>query len=223
MNPKSDDEPENTPSTHQDGQGHWYSPTTTTPDLTAQTTQTPSTISLSPYERWIESKIGHCLTSIVSLSLFTSADGSVRGAMMPSSEDVPLMTSTPIVTSAPRSERDMEDALFGDMENLVREFLRRPDRRYPYYRIIRWNEGEHPKLEYVLTVVINRPAIVLWLMNKASRKVFVSSSSDYFSSISDIYSHGHPCSACFTRRFGCTRPLVESTFFQASAHVQQKK
>ena len=116
-------------------------------------------------------KIGHILTSIVSFSpsLFTSADGSAReeereqqcGALMPSSEDVPLMTSTPIVTSAPRSERDMEDALFGDIETLVREFLRRPDRRYPYYRIIRWTEGEQPKLEYVLTVVINRPAIVL--------------------------------------------------------------
>ena len=168
MNPKSEDEPEQTPSTYQDGQGHWYSPTTTS-DLTAQTTtQTPSTMSLSPYERCIESKIGHILTRIVSFSHLTSADASdpleeeqQPGAMMPSGEDGPLMTSTPIVTSAPRSERDMEDALFQDIEGLVRTFLGRPHRQYPYYRIIRWTEGEQPKLEYVLTVVINAPAIVL--------------------------------------------------------------
>jgi dsRNA-specific ribonuclease len=71
------------------------------------------------------------------------------------------MTSTPIVTSAPRSDRELEDALFQDIETLVREFLRRPNRRFPYYRIIRWTEGQQPKLEYVLTVVINPPAIVL--------------------------------------------------------------
>ena len=77
-----------------------------------------------------------------------------------------FVTSTPIdgnsaLTTAPRSERAMENALFRDIEDLVREFLRRPNRQYPYYRIIRWTEGQDPQMEYVLTVVINRPAIVL--------------------------------------------------------------
>ena len=90
-----------------------------------------------------------------------SAGGPTREAMVSSDEDAPVMTSTPIVTSAPRSEQDMEDALFQDMERLVREFLRRPNRQYPYYRIMRWTEGDQPKLEYVLTVVINQPAIIL--------------------------------------------------------------
>ena len=55
----------------------------------------------------------------------------------------------------------MENALFRDIEDLVREFLRRPNREYPYYRIIRWTEGQDPQLEYVITVVINRPVVVL--------------------------------------------------------------
>jgi hypothetical protein len=75
-------------------------------------------------------------------------------------------TSTPIdadnaLAAAPRSERAMENALFRDIEDLVREFLRQPNRQYPYYRIIRWTEGQDPPMEYVLTVVINRPVIVL--------------------------------------------------------------
>jgi hypothetical protein len=77
-----------------------------------------------------------------------------------------FVTSTPIdadnaLAAAPRSERAMENALFRDIEDLVREFLRQPNRQYPYYRIIRWTEGQDPPMEYVLTVVINRPVIVL--------------------------------------------------------------
>ena len=80
-----------------------------------------------------------------------------------------FVASTPIdgdstaaaAAAAPRSERAMENALFRDIEDLVREFLRRPNRQYPYYRIMRWTEGQDPRLEYVLTVVINQPVIVL--------------------------------------------------------------
>ena len=71
----------------------------------------------------------------------------------------PMAISTPIVTTAPRSHRDIENELFYDIEQLVRQFLRRPHLDYPYYRVIRWLEGENPQLEYVVTVVINRPTV----------------------------------------------------------------
>ena len=82
------------------------------------------------------------------------------------SGDIELfVTSTPIdrddaLVVATGTESDMENALFRDIEDLVREFLRRPNRQYPYYRIIRWTEGQNPRLEHVLTVVINRPDII---------------------------------------------------------------
>lgn len=73
----------------------------------------------------------------------------------------PMAISTPIVTTtAPRTDKDIENELFHDIKEIVRKFLRRPNCDYPYYRVIRWVEGEHPKLEHVLTVVINQPTVV---------------------------------------------------------------
>lgn len=72
----------------------------------------------------------------------------------------PMAISTPIITTASRSDKDIENELFHDIEEIVRKFIRRPSRHYPYYRVIRWVEGDHPKLEYVLTVVINEPTVI---------------------------------------------------------------
>jgi len=83
-----------------------------------------------------------------------------------SQEWLPPATSTPLFAAAAttnvlRSERQIENDLFNNIQKLVQEFLRRPNRQYPYYRIMRWTVGEQPKLEHVLTVVINQPAIIL--------------------------------------------------------------
>ena len=72
----------------------------------------------------------------------------------------PMAISTPIITTAPRSEKDIENELFHDIQVIVRNFIRHPNRHYPYYRVMRWFEGDDPKLEHILTVVINRPTII---------------------------------------------------------------
>ena len=91
-----------------------------------------------------------------------------------SQEWAPLAISTPVLVvvgdhppattidhRTRRFERQIENELFEDIERLVRTFLSRPNREYPYYRIIRWIEGNDPKLEYGFTVVINRPVVLL--------------------------------------------------------------
>ena len=64
-------------------------------------------------------------------------------------------------TTDTRSEQELENELFQSIENLIRAFIDRPNRNFPYYRIMRWTTGHEPLLEYVVTVVINRPAIIL--------------------------------------------------------------
>ena len=80
----------------------------------------------------------------------------------------PLAASTPLLAAdaaadnqTRRLEREIENELFHNIEGLVRTFLARPNREYPYYRIMRWTDGEDVKLEHVLTVVINRPVVLL--------------------------------------------------------------
>ena len=72
----------------------------------------------------------------------------------------PKAVSTPTVMTAPQSEKDIENELFNDIQEIVRKFIVRPNRDYPYYRVMRWLEGDDPKLEHFVTVVINRPTIM---------------------------------------------------------------
>jgi len=78
------------------------------------------------------------------------------------SEAASTPLSTIAATHSPcRSEREIENELFQNIEKLVREFLRRPNCKYPYYQIIQWTMDEPMRLEYALTVIINRPTIIL--------------------------------------------------------------
>ncbi len=62
---------------------------------------------------------------------------------MPSAVSTPLLTTATTTTSSSRrSGREIENELFQNIQNLVREFLRRPNREYPYYRVMRWTIGE---------------------------------------------------------------------------------
>lgn len=72
----------------------------------------------------------------------------------------PIAVSTHIMPTVPRSQKDIENELFDDIEQLVRKFIRRPNLDYPYYRVIRCIEGDDSKLEHFITVVINRPSVV---------------------------------------------------------------
>jgi hypothetical protein len=77
------------------------------------------------------------------------------------SEAASTSLSTIAATHSPcRSEREIENELFQNIEKLVREFLRRPNCKYPCYQIIQWTIGEQMRLEYTLTVIINRPTII---------------------------------------------------------------
>ena len=72
----------------------------------------------------------------------------------------PMAMSTPLVTAtAASSEKDLENELFRDIEQLVRKFINRPNCEFPCYRVLRWFEGDDPTLEHVVTVVINQPIV----------------------------------------------------------------
>lgn len=81
---------------------------------------------------------------------------------------LPPATSTPLspraTTNDPhevQTEQEIEEELFDNIHRLVRDFVERPHHRYPYYRVIRWRTGEQSNIEHVLTIVINRPTIIL--------------------------------------------------------------
>ena len=71
----------------------------------------------------------------------------------------PMAISTPVVTTAPRSAKQMENELFYDIEQLIRKFVSHPNCDFPCYRVMRWFEGDDPTLEHVVTVVINQPIV----------------------------------------------------------------
>ena len=89
---------------------------------------------------------------------------------VPSPVPVLIATSTPRTAATPpqpilapytRSEKQAEDELFQRIERLIRDFLDRPNRRYPYHRIMEWTMGDEPTLNYSAVVVINPPSTVL--------------------------------------------------------------
>ena len=83
---------------------------------------------------------------------------------------VPIATSTPRLVATPpqpilvpytRSEKQAEDELFQRIERLIRDFLNRPNRRYPYHRILEWTLDEEPTLSYSADITINPPSMVI--------------------------------------------------------------
>ena len=60
-----------------------------------------------------------------------------------------------------RTEQAIEQELFDNIQRLVQEFLSRPNRHYPYYRVMRWTIGDQPRIEHMITVVINQLTILL--------------------------------------------------------------
>ena len=92
------------------------------------------------------------------------------GMMLTSPSPVPIATSTPRTASSPpqpilvpytRSERQAEDDLFQRIQRMIRDFLSRPNRRYPYHRIMEWTLPNDPTLNYRAVVVIAPPSPVL--------------------------------------------------------------
>lgn len=73
-----------------------------------------------------------------------------------------VMSSTPpISTCSTSTDGDAEDELFEGIERLIRDFLGRPNRCYPYYRILRWALEEEPTLSFSAVVVVNRPTALI--------------------------------------------------------------
>jgi hypothetical protein len=150
-----------------DGQDPSYKDSTMLPDFSLSSS-TPSTIT---HDMQNEHQMSFLSTEVTFSIANDNDEVDSRNEEQPtttsilSQEWLPPAASTPVAattvaTSTRRSEREIENELFRNIENLVREFLRRPNREYPYYRIIRWTIGEQPRLEYVLTVVINRPTVI---------------------------------------------------------------
>ena len=139
------------------------------PESNPSTTTDASTPSTIIYEMEIEQEIPASTGGTICLS---GDDDSQIEAQQQKPDELsqdwaPLAASTPLLAAAAadnhtrRSEREIENELFHNIEGLVRTFLARPNREYPYYRIMRWTDGEDVKLEHVLTVVINRPVVLL--------------------------------------------------------------
>ena len=77
---------------------------------------------------------------------------------------LPTATSTPlpdVSINAARSEREIENDLFNNIEQLVREFVTRRNRHYPCYRVVRITTGGQSDMEYFVTIIINRPTMIL--------------------------------------------------------------
>jgi hypothetical protein len=153
-----------------DAQDHSYSSSTILPDVSLSSS-TPSTIT---HDIQNEHQMSFVSTDVTFSIVHDNDEDDNRNeeqqttttTSILSQEWLPPAASTPVAAttvarSTRRSERELENELFRNIENLVREFLARPNREYPYYRVIRWTIGEEPRLEYVLTVVINRPTIIL--------------------------------------------------------------
>ena len=90
--------------------------------------------------------------------------------VLPSPAPLPIATSTPqkgetpprpILVPYTRSEKHAEDELFQRIERLIRDFLNRPNRRYPCHRIMEWTLVEEPTLSYSAVVIINPLSTVL--------------------------------------------------------------
>ncbi len=159
----------------QDAESDWYSDRAVSPDPAFDTTTASSTPSTIEYDMQIEQDIS--LLSMETMCISSDDDdgdasrnkGQQRQQManilfqdwLPSATSTSLLATVPAATSTTRrSEREVENELFQHIQNLVREFLRRPNRECPYYRVMRWTIDEQPRLEYILTVVINRPTII---------------------------------------------------------------
>ena len=118
---------------------------------------TPSTVH---YDLEVEQQLPTTTDSTILLSSGSASNiASQQHSMEVSQRWSPMAMSTPVVTTATRSEKEIEDELFHNIEQLVRNYINRPTCNYPCYRVMRWFEGEDPKIEYVVTVVINQPTI----------------------------------------------------------------
>jgi hypothetical protein len=88
---------------------------------------------------------------------------------LPPATSTPLLATVVVAAAATdtatrnphRSEREIENELFQNIQNLIQEFLHRRNRHYPCYQVTRLMMSEQSQLEYILTVVINRPTIIL--------------------------------------------------------------
>jgi len=74
---------------------------------------------------------------------------------------LPLAVSTPISDVSTidcfRSDQDIANDFFETMEQLVRNFVNRPNCLFPYYRVMRWTTTDN--MEHFVTVIINRPTV----------------------------------------------------------------
>lgn len=118
---------------------------------------TPSAVS---YDLEVEEELPTTAEGTIVLSSGTESNIESRQHSMEVSQAwSPMAISTPVVTTAPRSAKEMENELFHDIEQLIRKFVSRPNCDFPCYRVMRWFEGDDPTLEHVVTVVINQPIV----------------------------------------------------------------
>jgi hypothetical protein len=181
MNPNNKSPNESHDSSIQDDFDYWYSDPIESPNPSFHSTTALSTPSTIEYDLEIEQQMSLLSTDTIAISNAAAAaadDDDDDDAIHNQEQQQTQITSTlsevwlPVAASTPllstvnaanndtrRSEREIENELFQTIESLVREFIGRPNRECPYYRIMRLTNDQEPKLEYLVTVIINRPTI----------------------------------------------------------------
>ena len=174
-----------------DAQGHWYSnlSSPSLPSLVMNMTPTMSIMEISPPaqptaattdQQALEQVIAVATAvPIRSETICISSGSDDDNDAIRRNQPVAQMTSVlpeewrPAAASTPQeeepmpmtgiipTERQLEQELFDNIQRLVQEFVSRPNRHYPYYRVMRWTTGDQPRIEHLVTVVINRPTILL--------------------------------------------------------------
>ena len=80
----------------------------------------------------------------------------------PSSQEIrrlsAVATPIPVLPGQILTEEDQEDILIQQINELIRSFLRLPNRRYPYHGLFRWTLDDDPNADFSVVMLINEPA-----------------------------------------------------------------
>lgn len=102
------------------------------------------------------STISQSLTTVTALELDLNTSSSYsRTCTSPLAISTPT-TDMPTAIDWFRSDQEIANAFFQTIEQLVRNFVNRPNCLFPYYRVMRWTNDS---MEHFVTVIINRPTL----------------------------------------------------------------
>ena len=79
-------------------------------------------------------------------------------------------TPIPVLPGQILTEEDQEDILIQQINELIRSFLRLPNRRYPYHGLFRWTLDDDPNADFSVVMLINEPADLVQLKDLLKKR-----------------------------------------------------